>query len=395
MEASQEVLKMDQRAHSSSKMIYLPGLNGLRAIVALVVVIAHTTSSLSKFGLNSRLLGVDKAGNAIGFSLAGYGVTIFFTLSGFLITFLLLKEKSTTGSVNIKHFYARRALRIWPLYYLYLGISLATLWAYSLPFAYESIPYYVFLAANVPFILGWELSFLGHYWSLGVEEQFYLFFPLLARTSKSTFRNWVVGILLVILFVKFVFWFLYRTKGIEWPYVAITVTRYQTLLIGAIGAMVYASGNRSFLRLITHKGTQLAAWLVVLLLAVNRFHIATVIDSELVAVVAVLLIVGQIEGRNRIVNLETTICNFIGKISYGIYVIHPLVIFYLSRLTGPLEDAFWNYVLVYSGVLVSTVLLAFLSYELYEKRFLRLKERYTAVKSTNSPTERIQQESFR
>lgn len=113
--------------------IYLPGLNGIRAIAALAVVVSHTTLALGEFNLNSAIFGRDKAGNPLGLLLAGHAVTIFFVLSGFLITFLTLKEKEQTGSLNTKKFYFRRILRIWPLYYAYLIISLILIYIFKLP----------------------------------------------------------------------------------------------------------------------------------------------------------------------------------------------------------------------------------------------------------------------
>jgi len=119
-------------------------------------------------------------GKAKGLDLAGNGVTIFFTLSGFLITYLLLKEKEISR-IKIKDFYVRRVLRIWPLYYLYFALCMITVALFKVQFDAASVPFYLLLAANVPFILNTTLPFLAHYWSLGVEEQFYLFFPHIAK----------------------------------------------------------------------------------------------------------------------------------------------------------------------------------------------------------------------
>src|SRR5271155_5691395 len=98
--------------------VYFSGLNGLRAIAALSVVFSHTTTSLNQFGLNPFIYGKFPDGTTKTTLLAAFGVTIFFALSGFLITYLLLEEKKTK-EINIKNFYIRRILRIWPLYYLY------------------------------------------------------------------------------------------------------------------------------------------------------------------------------------------------------------------------------------------------------------------------------------
>src|SRR4051812_16240676 len=100
------------------KVLHFSGLNGLRAIAAIAVVFAHTTTGLYSFGLDCFIFGKYPDGNPKSTLLAGFGVSIFFALSGFLITYLLLEEKRQK-EINIKNFYIRRILRIWPLYYLY------------------------------------------------------------------------------------------------------------------------------------------------------------------------------------------------------------------------------------------------------------------------------------
>src|SRR5689334_11784431 len=106
-------------------VLHFSGLNGLRAIAALSVLFGHTTMGLSSFGLNPFIFGQYSDGTPTTTLLAPFAVSIFFALSGFLITYLLLEEKRTT-EINIKNFYTRRILRIWPLYYLYLIISILT-----------------------------------------------------------------------------------------------------------------------------------------------------------------------------------------------------------------------------------------------------------------------------
>src|SRR4051812_39270307 len=100
----------------SNRPIHFSGLNGLRAIAALSVVIGHITMALKNFNLESTILPVRENG---AMPLAIYGVSIFFVLSGFLITYLLQSEKDIQ-KIDIKKFYIRRILRIWPLYYLFL-----------------------------------------------------------------------------------------------------------------------------------------------------------------------------------------------------------------------------------------------------------------------------------
>lgn len=374
----------DVNRTTTTKTVYLPGLNGLRAIAAIAVVISHITLGLNEFGLNNKIFGTDMDGNASGLKLAGYGVTIFFTLSGFLITFLLLKEKEFTGHIRIKDFYIRRILRIWPLYYLYFLVCIVTIFIYGLTFTKSSIPFYIFLAANIPFILGKTLPFLAHYWSLGVEEQFYLFFPQLAKQSNKKLLRVAVALIFILLFIKFIFWLLSKKYNIEIPFLAISVTRFHTMLIGVVGAVLYYYRNQKFLYFTTHKLTQILAWGCIFLITINKFHIASVIDGEIVSLTSLCLIVGQVTKKNNLINLENKVFDFIGKISYGIYVIHPILIFYFSRVIGHLADITINYIIIYFFIIACTISFAFLSYEFYEKKFLKLKSRYATVKSSNT-----------
>ncbi len=156
------------------------------------------------------------------------------------------------------------------------------------------------------------------------------------------------------------------------------------MLVGVAGAILYYWGNRIFLRISTHILTQALSWLCIALLIVNKFHIASVIDGEIISMVALFLIMGQITKKNNILNLENKLFDLIGKISYGIYVIHPIIIFFTAQLIGRLEDKVANYLIVYSIITALTILLAYLSYEYYEKLFLKLKNKYTTIRSAST-----------
>lgn len=363
--------------------IHFSGLNGLRAIAALAVLFSHTTHGMSDFGLDSFLFGKYPDGNPKTTLLAGFGVSIFFALSGFLITFLLLEEKKT-GDIAVRKFYLRRVLRIWPLYYLYLGLCLLTFLLFGLDFEKSPLFFYTFLMANVPFIFGGTLPLLEHYWSLGVEEQFYSFWPWVVRTKK--FLLTITTLLCLSLFaLKCIFrlWDIRMNGGaMGWPYMIVHVTRFHCMLFGAIGAILYFQSNKFFVRLTDNFIAQSIAWLVILLAAINKFHLLSFLDNELIALVTVFLIVGQIQKKHRLINLENPVFDFVGKISYGIYVIHPLVIFYLAKaISFSDKDNYFNYVVVYGAVFAATLALSYLSYRFFERRFLVLKEKYAVVKS--------------
>lgn len=124
-----------------SKTIHLRGLNGLIAIASIAVLISHVSISLKEFGLNKSIFGINSNGSFKIYLLGSHGVSIFFALSGFLITYLLLLEKEKTKNISIKDFYLRRILRIWPLYFAYLILAITFLLIYNISFNKNTIFY--------------------------------------------------------------------------------------------------------------------------------------------------------------------------------------------------------------------------------------------------------------
>jgi peptidoglycan/LPS O-acetylase OafA/YrhL len=373
---------------NSNKPIYFPGLNGLRALAALSVVVFHLTQDFGQFNLSPYIFGTLADGTPKGFRMAGFGVTIFFCLSGFLITYLLLAEKKQQ-EINIKNFYLRRILRIWPLYYLYLIAALIIAFYFGLRFNGTILLTYLFFASNVPFILEniphvaeVTLPFLRHYWSLGVEEQYYLFWPWIVKKIKTKLEVFVIAFIIVFVVLKCFFHFFFMHSVIA---ASFTVIRFDCMLIGSLGAIYYFNGHKLFLKIAGSKIAQAVAWFFVLLLLTNIFHIASIIDHEIVSVITVLLIIGQITIKNRLVNLDIKVCDFLGKISYGMYVIHPLIIFFSVKIFKDANLApVIKYAVVYLFVVGLTILSAWLSYEYFEKRFLKIKMRFTTVASSNT-----------
>lgn len=360
--------------------IYFSGLNGIRAIAAIAVVISHTTLALKEFNLNPFIFGTLEDGKPSGISLSGYGVSIFFVLSGFLITYLLQAEK-LVQPIDIKKFYLRRILRIWPLYYLYLAIVIIVLLVTGFKIQNNLLMLYVFYSSNVPLILGVGLPLLGHYWSLGVEEQFYLFWPWFNQKVNKFIEPTIIACIAVIMTAKILLHFLYPGSIIE---TAIHISRFHCMMMGALGALLYKRNHRLFLKIADNKISQAICWMVIVLLAVNRFHLASIIDNEIVAVVGLVLIIGQINTKNRIVNLEKNVFDYLGKISYGIYVIHPLIIFFLSKLLADTTmHTTLKYGIVYSTVLAATIITAHFSYYYFERYFMNLKKKFVVIESAS------------
>jgi peptidoglycan/LPS O-acetylase OafA/YrhL len=166
------------------------------------------------------------------------------------------------------------------------------------------------------------------------------------------------------------------------------------MAIGVASAILFYNKQRLFMLITTHTVTQILSWAFIALLALNKFHIASLINHEFISLVTVCLIMGQIT-KKSIISLENAIFNFIGKISYGIYVIHMVLILYLSKLFGPLAVNLSSYLLVYFTVITLTIFFAWLSYHFFEKKFLLMKEKYSIVRSISDvEAESISKESL-
>lgn len=362
--------------------IYLPGLNGIRAIAAISVVIGHINNRLRFYKLQ----------NAEFLDLAHFGVTFFFTLSGFLITFLLLKEIEKTGTIDVRKFYMRRVLRIWPLYYLYLIIVICLTGIYNIQWP---ILFYLFIVPNfknsfngiIATVVGTKtlVYMVGHYWSLGVEEQFYAFWPWMVKKTKYLFK-------FLVYFPIFYVVLKFGLKVMHAPYNLQTFfhyTRFGCLTIGALGAYLYYHNDAKLKWIISKWWLEALAWFILLVVAFNKFHLSSVVDHEIISVVTLIIIFNQIGNPRRLISLENGFFDYLGKISFGLYVYNPLVIYGMSFLFNyfTIENQTLKQTLIYVLVLPATILAAHLSYNYYEKKFLRLKFNYTTVFSAASKSE--------
>jgi peptidoglycan/LPS O-acetylase OafA/YrhL len=365
--------------------IHLTGLNALRAIAATGVMLSHLGAGLGFFG----------GAPLPTLMLAGYGVVIFFALSGFLITFLLLHE---APAVDIRAFYMRRVLRIWPIYFLVLVAAIAlvtflpiTNWGPEKPG--PLLVFYFLLLANVPFALDQSFPFLGHFWSIGVEEQFYLFWPWFFRSKESApplsriariarSRRRVTVFLVAFAALRIVILLVARRHPMPLLEGLCGTNRFDCMAIGSLAAHWVLERNPQFLKVVTWPGFELMGWAMIVLAATNQFQIAAITDGLVVAVLAVVLIVNGACNPHRLISLEREPFKFLGKISYGIYVYHPMMIFFAAKAWAALSlPSAMRLPFAYSVVVVGTLLISHLSYQYFEKAFLRIKTRWERVPS--------------
>ena len=364
------------------KKLHFPGLNGLRFIAALLVIIDHTELFKSYLGMPTLWA------NSYSAYLGAFGVSIFFVLSGFLITYLLLEEQKE-GPIQIKHFYLRRILRIWPLYYLLvlLGFFVAPHldflqvphYSTEIGQSLERLLLFTGLAANVAFVYFPTVAFANILWSVAVEEQFYLFWPHVIKIKQKLL--WIMLLLLVgYLALKFYAGNLDRQLEL-----LVIRTRFSAMILGGIGAYLVFT-KHALIRYLYARLTQVLLLLVFGLLLLDRidFKSLELFQDELLSLVVCGLILNIATNPNSILKLEHPLLNYFGKISYGLYVYHLFaVVIVLKGLPEilPLQD--WSpwisYPLSLGLILLLTTGISHLSYRYFESYFLREKVKFSTV----------------
>lgn len=377
----------------TSDRVYLPGLNALRFFAALLVIIAHIELLKSQLGLENSKDIVEL------FNLGGLGVYFFFVLSGFLITYLLICEKEKTGTINIKAFYIRRLLRIWPLYYLITFLAFFILpysdfmhvpWLHQFHDSNFGINLVLFLCMlpNLAFAINPAVTHAGQLWSIGVEEQFYLIWPILFKKTKNLGRLLIV-LFVLLLGVKISFVLLLKCNVIATTDSTIALkmflamSKFECMIIGGIGAFFVKRSWRKTLSILYHPIIMSLALLSLPLM--NYFSPEALNDAiHLPYSIMFIIIILNVSTNDKVImSLENSTFNFLGKISYGLYMYHMIVVVFSIRLISSLFDeiGLLQNVLIYVCSILLTIFVSWLSYEYFEKPFLKFKSKFTIVKS--------------
>ena len=377
---------------SSNKNIYFSGLNGLRFFAALAVIVTHIELIKEQMefpGLHSN--------NKLVFELGALGVVFFFVLSGFLITYLLLKEKEQTGSIDVKKFYYRRILRIWPLYFLIVALGFFVLPHFKfmeLPFFSKlnshlsilNLGLFLIMLPNLAFAIFRPLPHVGQLWSIGVEEQFYLIWPWVVKKSKNVLRTLFIIIVALIL-IKVILLFLLRNDP-QNPNLLIlkkfiAMMKIESMAIGGIGAwMVF---KKKYFQKLLSNYFLIGAILCVLFLI--YFMPQKLQDASfLVYSVLFLIIVMNVSlNTNSVIKIENKAFVFLGNISYGLYMYHLIVVAafigFLKYIGFQVDNSVTSQLVVYIGVISLTIFISWLSYRYLESWFLKIKHKFTVVKS--------------
>jgi peptidoglycan/LPS O-acetylase OafA/YrhL len=375
--------------------VHFPGLNGIRALAAMIVIIFHTDQWSHYFGIES--LGFwDKR-------MQTYAVILFFVLSGFLITYLLLKEKEQFHKIHYKKFYIRRILRIWPVYYTVLIVGIALLYAFPTQIQQgpaQDLPitllFYSALLPNIGFMYGYFPDLIVILWSVGAEEQFYAFWPFLINKSKNVLKG-----LLIFLFVFLLIKYLAGTGRVSFSLFDLNsilfFMPFDCMAIGAIGACLYNAKSK-LLSVIYHPLIQIASWtwlLYSIFIYPINLPFFIYFDKDYHALVYAILILNVATNEKTLITLENKVFNFLGKISYGIYAYHFIVLFIISlvlrNFIPQIEIPFLQRLILFGSEIGATILLSYISYTYFESWFLKRKNKYMLIKSSNETKELVEE----
>ncbi len=349
----------------SKRLNYLPKLDALRAIAALMVLMVHYLQVKNVF------------------SYGGNGVQIFFVISGFLITGILLSQKNNSNYSRAKligNFIVKRALRLFPVYYLFLLLLVGLQYGGGLWLCDKGeLWHYFTYTQNYLFVIkGGQSSLLFHTWSLAVEEQFYLIWPmvifLIPRRAELPvlLTIFFFGILSKIYFIDF-FTCPGTVKGI-------TFIHFDTLAAGALLAYCIHYQKAKFLIFMERFSDLLfgIGFFASITLTICGINDSFFLPFSLTVMASALVFICGYKNSSMldpILNLG--ILTKLGKISYGLYLFHKPVPFLFNYAYGKTGLApINNWVLLLLIYLSIAILIATLSYRFFEKPILRLKEKF-------------------
>jgi peptidoglycan/LPS O-acetylase OafA/YrhL len=385
---------MNQTLKNGNQHIHFYNLDVLRFFAAFMIVLMHGYQALLGWSRIPELLRrypniadyEEKNLNATGLFVKrlienfDLGVEFFFLISGFLITYLLLNERTLTGKIHLPKFYMRRFLRIWPLYFIVLGITpLLVAWTQA------ASPHYLW---NVFFLNNYAAIYyaqfepgLAHLWSICIEEHFYLLWPVLLLMVPVNRLPYLFGVLIA-LSACFKWYYFHHASNAEFHLKVNTLCRMDTLAIG--GWLAWIIREKSF-------SVNIPGWIRIMVYTVFLLLFCSVDVHQKDDVLKVLflrplftaffvfILLNYLFNPNAWLNFkQKNILHYLGKISFGIYMYHNLFFSVLyQKILWPLKiDGFWWFWLIYIAVVL---LISILSFELLEKPILKWKDRFAIV----------------
>ncbi len=376
----------------AGERFYRPELDVLRFFAFLGVFFFHLRPhsippELLRYTAIPLVSSLARLGNAA-LGAGNFGVDLFFVLSAYLITELLVREKARRGSLDVKAFYVRRILRIWPLYFFFIGVAcMLQVFMAGQVFGWQYVLAFLLLGGNwICALHGLPASVALPLWSVSIEEQFYLLWPqVVRRASAKRLAAVAVGLLVMASGVRFVLLAKHTTMQMLGYG---TFTRLDGIAVGILISLVLrgrvpslSMGVRFFFVFLGFGGLMVASEL---LLATAPGAATTLpggmLGFPLVGVACTLLFLSALglpAERVRLVGWFRLV--YLGKISYGLYVYHFLALLLVHSALSPLGVTLYPVYALLGFAL--TVALSMASYHFLELPFLKLKKRFTYVLS--------------
>ena len=381
--------------------VYFKNLDGVRFCAAFLVLLQHSFGFKKEFSDAPPF--IDRC-----FSDTGrLGVNLFFILSGFLISYLLLVEKDTTGTISYRNFYVRRILRIWPLYLGY-GLILTFFSPYvASRLGWHSDTDFPLMMLNLVFLLffsvNMQLAFVGSNtgmfeisWSVCIEEQFYLIWPVLMNNFRKRLPKLLIAMFAISILVRILIVFVA-------PSVFPRLSQDRALLVnhlllfdkldlfggGLFAALLYQrrdSLKRTF-RVVFRPWIQAVMTLLALLYTLSivkpeNVYVQLFADHYICDILYGYVLLAAVAG-NSIYRLEKPLLRTLGRISFGIYLFHTavcqFVLLFFRKAIGHPEWRIVYDVAYPLACLAVTATVAWLSYNYYEMWFLNQKKKFQLV----------------
>lgn len=342
-------------------MKYIKQFDTLRAIAVIMVILSHWIVTLSTVVRNR---------------LGSFGVDIFFVLSGFLITSILLYNKDDLKSKTFKNFYLRRTLRIFPIYYF---VILLVISATNIKIPYL---YFITYTSNYYFYnIGYFDTILSHFWSLAAEEQFYLIWPAIILYTP---KNYLIHSIITFSAIGFISQYI---SGINFIASVLTVNCFHAFGAGALLAwvVIYKKEylHKFFICIMIIALFCLSDLIRSILYNIENYRIIRTENTVLSLLAITYIVINQDKTTSLFKYFfDSQILIFIGKISYGVYVYHAFIPILtkkllIDRIFEPLPSSFKNNIVIIStGNFIILLALAWISYKYIEKPILNLKTRF-------------------
>ena len=361
--------------------LYYPELDSLRFFAFLIVLVHHAPymksitlwRSMSKYGW--------------------MGVDLFLCLSAFLFARLLYVEYQEKGNINIGYFYLRRALRIWPLYFFFFAAMLTLsimMDGWNPEMLKRSIGMLTFTDNIFAAFFNYNLViwFTDHLWTISYEEQFYLIIPWVLRKlyqlKKSTAAMILVGAMLVGMLVRWLF--IYKQVGhpVIW---VLPITHFESIFGGLmVGLGIFNQPLKKIPSWLLLLAGILALSAVTWLPNVEEIQWKLMLTYPLIGIGMSLVLFAVMQGDIWLISrlFRNKILGYLGKISYGLYVYHVGSLWLATQATNALVSPERLFVYPTTVLLLGlsiTIAISMASYQFLERPFLRLKEKFTFIKS--------------